>query len=231
MEKKHNVVYLRGAQGVEALVQTLSPDDVGCLFEDFSPLAIIAAIPPDNVDAFLREVYDHVYCTFKGGLEIDSFRRQRKLAINNLVTATGRMIRAIECVQRCLPADPEAMSQADAWFLIQLCMHEVEKDERLGHDHQDPEPLDSLKRELTALLGRVQFLSAEGLPKRGRTRTNVLLQNIWLTAKKFGGRLTYDKRSESGTLVEVKEFLHKVPGLAHLLTDLSPSTLDRLRPR
>ena len=80
------------------------------------------------------------------------------------------------------------------------------------------------------------FWPTRELPKRGENRTKILLRNIWLAAKKFGGRLTYDKHTERGTLVEVIKFFH-MPVMAKRLqtpriwTVLSPSTLDRLRPR
>jgi hypothetical protein len=64
----------------------------------------------------------------------------------------------------------------------------------------DRQPLDGLKHELTALVSRFQYLSTEELPKRGKNRTKILLKNIWATAEKHGGRLTYDKHAERGTL-------------------------------
>jgi hypothetical protein len=179
------------------------------------PVAVIASIPSDNIDAFLKELAGHV-ANFEIESESDSLRSKHRIAINGLITATARMIGAIEHVQKyketetmelffyCLSTDPDATSRGVL-----------------------REWLPYLKRQLTLLQGQVKpFLTSE-LPKRGENRAKILLKHIWLTAWKFGGDLTYNKHAnpgKRGTLEEVIEYF-RMPR-----ENLSPSSLDRLRP-
>jgi hypothetical protein len=175
---------------------------------DFLQIAIIARIPPGNVDSFLGEVWDHVH-TFEMMSKVDCFRHERRTTINEFVTAAKRMIRAIERVQKI-----DSDETGDVLFNL----------------HMTPvlskyPTLAVIKRELTVLQADIKFFSTEALPKRGENRTKVLLKDIWFSAERFGGGLTYDKHRDRGTLTDLIAFFEPI------LTKLSPTTLDRLRPR
>jgi hypothetical protein len=177
----------------------------------FLRVAEIAAIPPENVDAFLMELggpVSHVFI-FESELVADNFRNQRKAAINDLVNATSKMIDAIERVQKY--EQPSYADPNDAMFAGILRL----------------KSLADLKQKLAALHENATHFSTSELPKRGENRTKIFLRDVWASVEKFGGRLTYDKHSERGTLTEVIAFFDGMSGW----TKLSPSTLDRLRPR
>ena len=58
----------------------------------------------------------------------------------------------------------------------------------------------------------------------------MLLKNIWLTAEKFGGRLTYDKHTDRGTPVKVIEFFH-MPVMAKRLQSRASGRSLAFNPR
>ena len=182
----------------------------------FLPIAIIAEIPPGNVDEFLMEVWDYDRI-FDAQVEGNRCRDQRRPAINGFMNAADRMIYAIERVQKY--EKTEITEAADVVFAANFRLK--------GAYHPQGRPsLADIKRELTDLRDWAELFLME-FPKRGRNSTKQFLGNIWATAEKFGGGLTYDKKLERGTLTKVIEFFKDMDGW----TKLSPSTLDRLRPR
>jgi hypothetical protein len=93
-----------------------------------------------------------------------------------------------------------------------------------GHRQAGSPSLSDMKGELVGLRDQAALMLVE-LPKRGRNRTSLFLRNLWLAARKHGGKLTYDPKTERGTLTEVIEFFSELNGVN---TKLSPSTLDRI---
>jgi hypothetical protein len=226
-KKRTNVADQREAQRQRIETIPTANGDAANLRAHYLEIAIIAAIPPDNVDAYLEELVDHLF-TFN--LELDDDRSRHLLgsiAIDELATAARKMISAIDKVQK---TNKNLKAQQTTHFVRYL--------PGLGRGSYE-ELQDSLKK----FLRNYEFgFSKAKLPKkRGGSRTQILLKNIWLTTRKFGGDLTYDKHSERGTLTEVIKYLqqhfalHADPEVddpkPRIGTDLSPSQLDRLRPR
>jgi hypothetical protein len=189
-------------------------DDV---WEDFLPVALIAEIPPCNVEAFLDQVASGYFLEFKHSSEKDSIRRDRQFAVHKLMLATRNMLAAIEYLERQIKINPSDDAKAD---------------KTLGFYLSGRMDLGALHSELARLYGSVKSLSANELPKRGESRSRTLLKNIWHCAeKKYGGKLTYYKHGNggkgAGTLTEIIEFFSDLSGWV----TPSPDVLDRLRPR
>jgi len=70
------------------------------LHGQFGRVAEIAAIPPENIDAFLEEMSGHAF-SYLNETWHDGPRNERKLVISELMRATERMIRAIERTEKC----------------------------------------------------------------------------------------------------------------------------------
>lgn len=214
-------------------------------FEEFLGVALIAEIPPENVDEFLTEVVMYVNA-HESSVAKDAVRRQRRIAVNNLINATSRMIHAIEVVEKYTKPGIHVIENPERYTKSGAVKPAYAKEEMvrtgetffheflgLGEFKSTFGSLADIKTKLTALHDIAGNLSTTNLPKRRENRTTnrtaILLKNIWANARKFGGDLTYDLKSDRGTLVEVIEFLRNELGL--VLEDLSPSTLERQRPR
>src|SRR5262249_11901120 len=96
-KKRTNVADLREARGQRIEAVPPADGDAANLRVYLLEVAIIAAIPPDNVDAFLKELADHMF-TFNFELGNDRTRRQSTIAIDELATAAKEMISAIDKV-------------------------------------------------------------------------------------------------------------------------------------
>ena len=107
----------------------------------FLPIAIIAEIPPGNVDEFLMEVWDYDRI-FDAQVEGNRCRDQRRPAINGFMNAADRMIYAIERVQKY--EKTEITEAADVVFAANFRLK--------GAYHPQGRPsLADIKRELTDL--------------------------------------------------------------------------------
>jgi hypothetical protein len=196
------------------------PNIAASLRNDFLPIATIAEIPPENVDAFLMEFAGHFSFNFHWKGRYDGTRQNYETTIGNFRAAINKLLRAVNRMEKCGITDPFD----DFYNSI------VEERWPERYDGRAHPSLSDLKRELDIFLSAANFLSSDELPKRGEGRTKIFLGHIWLTADKFGGKLTYDNHSNCGTLTEVIAFLRN-NRLGPPIEDLSPATLNRLRPR
>lgn len=192
--------------------------------ETYLPVAVLANIPDANVDAFLRELA-RLVTSFQAMSGVDHGRRKHKAAINEFRAATARLLRAIERLER-----HELSATVDTLYNVYLRGQWPER-----YQAGTNSPLDDCKREIKVLGVTAGFLSAEEVPGGGKnTRQKKLVSRIWQMPEEYGGSLTYDKHGDggagSGTLAEVLAFLKAgMPSFAW--TDLSPSTIERLRPK
>lgn len=193
-------------------------------------VAHYAQIPEENVDPFLEEICKH--CNeFNWGAQMDEARRKLKAAVNEIRTISKRLLRAVEYFEGL-----EGSHSIDLYLYVP----DFPLDEwvtTLSEKESMAPPLFWCKRPLTVLKNTADYLSEEHLPKRNGNRTKILIENIWRTAEKHGGELTfsYDKSSKriSGTLMKVLAHVREQmtsQGSRPLWTDYSPSTIERLRP-
>lgn len=191
--------------------------DAAFLRWELGQLALIAEIPPNNLNAFLADVADCVYM-LEAMLEVDRIVEERRPAISEFVKASGRMLRAIDGIQKYEKTEPEpgdVGSHFSMWF--GLYANVLPTQPPIGQS------LASIKRALAYLHDKTKDLLTSK-PKSGERRTTICLRGIYEAAKKHGGKLTYDKKTGRGNLTEVMEFLSELEGWQ----DLSPSTLDRI---
>jgi hypothetical protein len=168
---------------------------------EYQPIAAIAEIPPETLDAFIADL-SHEVAEFEIETDLDGLRTGCKAAVGELITASARTIRAIEYVQK-IAKQKGVEVEVNFWMMTSAS-------------------LDSVKHDLASLQRSARDLSAAELPGRGEDRTAELIKNIWKLAKKHGGRLTYSDKSDSGTITEVIACLG--------VKRMKPRAIERLRP-
>lgn len=214
------------AQGVRPPEMTENDWWGDFLREKYLPVARLAKIPPKNFLAFAKELDSHVD-NFEDRSITDDNRTKLNMQVNEL-TKAERMILAIEKLEKREERDDLSIgSPIDISFSLQT----------------GGVRLEDLKRELSVLRSIAKFYSAEHVPKQKENRTKILIQKVWLTAEKYGGELTFNKHGNggkgSGTLINSLDLLYdhmaqdqsRQPYPTISRTKLSPSTIDRLRPR
>jgi hypothetical protein len=212
---------------------------IDALEADVLPVATSAAIPPENVDAFAKEV-SHLLGKFEVEAQFDRVRRQYEHVIDGLLKATTKMISAIERLRKHheTSAAQEVIGDHSPGAYLEPWPLEVRSLTKRPH------PLADLKRRISDLHKQAESISTAKLPRRNKNRTSnrtcMLLHNIWVTARKFGGDLTFNKHAahgNRGTLEEVVDYLDSAqkgnPPLFFMPGWKIPSasTLERLRPR
>ena len=214
-------------------VVTVTSHRPGFVGERFLPIAQYAKIPAARTGGFLIEIY---YAVMLSGWHsrIDSERRKFKAAIKKVMTATKRLVRALDHLDK---RDGSAM--LDCFLNIKIPRdsgrrHWSEKQRDLFFSGLYPRvmpeggPLAEYKRQLAILEKAAQLCSAQRLPKRGEHRPRRLIKSVLELVKRHGGNLSYDKNINSGDLANVVAFLRsELP--SESWKGLSPSTLQRLK--
>jgi hypothetical protein len=186
---------------------------------NFEPVARMAGIPPDNKDAFIADVA-LATVDFRSAQHFDRLVKQRRLAINEFVKALAKFLCAIERMRKY-----EKTELTD--IINDLAFHTCFGLGERFHAEAGLTSLADIQHELTGIQRSAIVVTASELPKVREGATQIFLKNIWAAAHKHGGKLTYNKHSHRGSLTEVIRFCGTMEGWQ----DLSPSTLDRLRPR
>ena len=213
--------------------------------DSYLPIAKCAKIPAAKTGGFLYNVSEAVLL-FESLSKLDDDRRKLKPAINKVKLGTNGLLRAL----KHLDGHSGGSAMLDCLFVRTRRM-----DQLFGvkqKDHRDPRwskkqwdfyhdgrwadvmpeggPLGECRAQIELLGKAAKRASIEELPKNARNRTRTLIAQIWVLAEHAGGKLKYDKNNNTGSMADVIAFLRKRTP-ARFWTNLSPSTIERLRPK
>lgn len=181
--------------------------------DPYLPIAKSAKIPAAKIRWFLSSV-NRAVMLFEGAYDDD--RRKLKAATHKVKIGTSALLRALEY----LDGHQGGSAMLDRFLRVEQMHH---------GDRVMPEGALGECRVQIELLGKAAA-SIEELPKGVRNRTRRLIAAIWELAEQCGGKLSYDKNANTGTMADVIAFLReRMP--PRFWKNLSPSTIERLRPK